>query len=407
MAKAAPTKAPVKATNPEKDKSAPLDPTAQMASYLKKTEKDHFNLVETVPPLRLSTGSLNLDMEMGGFSEGAHRIMGGPNLGKTPFAINCVDTFLDEVPNSRAVWCKAEGRLSERNMSRSRHRFVFKAEDWVVGTILVFKNNIYEAWIDLMRDLVMNNPTKCRYAFVTDSMNSLILRNDQTKATDEASRVAGAPMLTSQLFQRIGMALNEMGHIAFFLSQVTSEIKLNPYDKTPPRQGSSSGGNSIAHNANESLEFLNWYEGDLILKNPDERLHRTNNPALGHVLKVKLQKSSSEKRFVTVEIPIKYGVTHGSAIWREREIGDQMLAWGLVSKTNPNAEKKEGTTEKKGGSWLYMSPALLGELEAAGITGLPEKVQGLNQLYDLLETRRDVADHLFVTFKKRIGGGAS
>ncbi len=82
---------------PKKDKVV-LDPMAQMAAYLKKTSDDHYNLRPTVAPFRVSSGSLNLDMEMGGFSEGAHRVLGGPNLGKTPFTLNAVDNFLDQVP---------------------------------------------------------------------------------------------------------------------------------------------------------------------------------------------------------------------------------------------------------------------------------------------------------------------
>lgn len=399
---------------PKAEKKAPIDPSAQMAAYLNKTSEDHYNLRETIPPFRVSSGSLNLDMEIeGGFSEGAHRILGNPQAGKSPFTLNVIDNFLDVVPHSRGVWCKAEGRFSGRNMARARHPLVFTAKDWVDGTIFVFKNSIYETWIDMIRDLVHNNETGCRYAFVTDSLNNMILRNDQPKATDEESRVAGAPKLTTQMFQRIGQALNELGHIAFFISQVTAEIKLNAYDKTPPRQGSSSGGNSVAHNANESLELLNWYEGDLILKNPAERLDRVTNPALGHTLKVKIQKSSSEKRYVVVEIPIKYGVTNGSAIWREREIGDQMLMWHLVTKVNPKAEEKkkeekEGAKPKKESSWLYFSSAFLNELAEKGFPALDdEKVQGLNQLYDLLETRKDISEYLFTKFRAMVGGGPS
>lgn len=417
MAKASTSDKPTVAVKAEKPaEKAPLDPSAQMAAYLKKTSADHYNLTKTVPPFLISSGSLNLDMEIKGLSGGAHRLLGGPNLGKTPFALSLVDTFLDTVPNSRAVWCKAEGRFSERNKMRARHPLVYSAEEWKDGTIFVFKNSIYEAWIDMMRDLVHNNPTDKRYAFVTDSLNNMILRDDFAKPTDGEARVAGAPKLTTQMFQRMGQALNELGHISIFISQVTADIKLNPYDKTPPRQGSSSGGNSISHNANETLEFLNWYESDLILKNPEERLNRITNPALGHVLKIKIQKSAEEKRFVTVEIPIRYGATTESAIWREREIADQMLIWHLVTKTNPAAEKKDTAKKdepKKGGSWLYLTPALIAELEQAGLPALPTdkegavKVQGLNQLYALLEERKDVSDYLFAKFRALVSGGAS
>lgn len=390
MAKASNTTSTEKATSVKADKTdkAIIDPSAQMEAYLKQTSDDHFNLTETVPPMRISSGSLNLDIEIGGFSEGAHRIAGGPNLGKTPFVLNIMDNFLDQFPEGRVVWCKAEGRLSDRNIARCRHPIVFSGKDWLPGTIFVFKCNTYETWINMMRNLVTNNPTKCRYGFVTDSLNAMILKNDKAKAIDEGVKVAGAPLLTTQMFQRIGLALNELGHIAFFLNQVTSEIKLNPYDKTPPRQVSGAGGNSIGHNANETLEFLNWYEGDLILKNPDERLNRINNPALGHILKVQVRKSSSEKRYVTVEIPIKYGVKGGSAIWREREIADQLLMWQLITKA---------------GSWLTISSSLAAELASKNIPALPERIQGMNQLYALLDERKDVVDYLFDKFRSMVG----
>ena len=61
----------------------------------------------------------------------------------------------------------------------------------------------------------------------------------------------------------------------------------------------------------------------------------------------------------------------------------------------------------KSGSWLTIAPQLASELADKDIPELPEKVQGLNQLYDLLESRKDVSDYLYAKFKAMVGGGAT
>lgn len=409
--------APKAAAKPEEAKKV-LDPKEQLGKYLNATKEDHFNLREPVKRYVLSTGSLGLDMEIGGFVPGAYRVGGGPNLGKTPFLINLMDTLLDTVPNSRVVWAMSEGRMSEQNLARFRHKVVWSHEEWEVGTVFIFKCNTFETWLNMKRDLVMNNPTGCRYGFVTDSMDNMILKDDKAKQFSEAGKVAGVPALSKKLFQQMGLAMREMGHWTFFISQRTAAPKIDPYAKTEHRQMEGSGGNSLAHNADDALEFMEWFESDLILKNPEEKLNRMTNPALGHNVRIKVKKSSNEKRFLTVEIPIKHGVSHGSAIWREREIGDAMLMWQLVSKVKPKVEgdkdaakAKEG--EAKKGSWLYFAPTLLAELAEKGLPPLEAdkdgnvKVQGMNQLYDLLETRKDVADYLFGRFKAMIAGVAA
>lgn len=400
MAKASPTKTPDK---PAEEKKV-LDPKAQLGKFLNANKDDHFNLETRPKAYTVSSGSLGLAIEGVEFPNGIYRVGGGPNLGKTPFLIGVMDNLLDTVPHSRVVWALAEGRMSTQNELRFKHKVVYTFEEWEDGTVFVFKCNTFETWINLKRELVTNNPTGCRYGFVTDSLDNMILKDDMPKEFNAGDKVAGVPAMSKKLFQKMGLAMRERGHWAFFVSQKTADIKLDQYTPANNRQMAGSGGNSVAHNSDDSLEFQEWFEGDLILKNPDERLHRINNPALGHICKIKIKKSSNEKRFTLVEVPIKHGVSGGSAIWLTREIGDAMLMWQLVTKTNPTAEKKEGEKEKKGGSWLYFAPSLLTELEKASLPALPAddkgavKVQGMNQLYDLLEQRADVTDYLFKRF---------
>lgn len=392
------------AKQPEAEtKPAASDPRTQLAKYLNANKDDHFNLETRPQSYTLSSGSLALDIEGVVFPNGVYRVCGGPNLGKTPFLINLMDNLLDTVPNSRVVWGLAEGRMSTQNELRFRHKVVYTAEEWEVGSVFIFKTNTFETWINLKRDLVTNNPTGCRYGFVTDSIDNMILKDDMAKEFNEATKVAGTPAMSKRLFQKMGLAMRERGHWAFFVSQKTSAIKIDPYAKAEVRQTEGSGGHALAHNADEVLEFQDYYEGDLILKNPDERLNRLTNPALGHIVRIKIKKSSSEKRFLTVDLAIRHNVSKGSAIWREREIGDAMLVWGLVSKTNPATAKEGAPVEvKKTGSWLYVAPTLAEELSKANIAPLPEKVQGMNQLYALLDTRQDVTDYLFNRFKAMV-----
>lgn len=379
------SKLPVKDSKKEEPR---LDgPEAALAKYLKANEEDHFDF--TIPvDYTIPTGSLGLDTEIGGFKPGCHRVSGGPNLGKTPFVLNVMDNFLDTVPNSRVVWCKSEGRLSDENIKRVRHKIVYNASEWTVGTIYVFRCNIYETWIGMMRELITKNPTECRYGFVTDSLDSMNLKDDFTKLITQGIKVAGAPLLTKQMFQKMGLAMTERGHLKFFIGQRSADIKIDPYAKTVQRQTSGSGGNAAAHFANEALEFEDFYEGALILQNPDERFDRVKNPSLGHTLKIKIRKSNKEKRFVSVDVPIRYGQVGGNSIWREKEIIDQMRLFKQIVSA---------------GSWTKVDEALRKELVEAGFD-VPEQFQGVSKLYDYLDEHKDLTTYLFNRYKKLITG---
>lgn len=363
---------------------------SQLSKFMEANKTEHFNFVEDTD-YQVSSGSLTLDVNLGPFRPGLTRLVGPSSAGKSSFALKVAQNFLATVPRAKAVYIKAEGRLSKEIQERAGVTFTKEADQWKDGTVFVFESNVYEVVIGLMRELIANNPGKHVYMFILDSMDGLNLRGDMTKAVDEANRVAGAPLMTKQFLQKVGVAMTKLGHMCFFLGQVSSEIKLDPYAKGTPRQVGGSGGNAVQHYASTVLEFQNWYESDLILEDPEARVNHVKNKALGHICKVKIVKADKERRYYTVEIPIKHEQNGGGSIWKEREIGDMMLAWQLV---------------KKAGSWLTLTETLLTELTDNKLTGLPDKVQGMNQLYALLEERKDVTDYLFTKFKAMVGGVA-
>lgn len=401
------TKAPAKTQTQETKEAPAATAEAQLTKFLKANKDEHFNYVEDTN-YAVSTGSLSLDVEMGLIGPSLVRLVGPSASGKTSFAFGVTKEFFATVSNARAVYIKAEGKLSADLQQRTGLTFVKDPEQWRDNTVFVFETNVYEVVIGLIRDLITNNPSNKRYVFILDSMDGLILREDAVKTVDQNVRVAGAPKITKEFLQKVSVAMTKRGHLCFFLGQVSAEIKLDPYAKGTPRQVGGAGGNAVQHFASHVLEFQNWYESDLLLEKPDERLNRLTNKALGHTCKVKINKTDREKRYVVVEIPIKHNQTGGGSIWREREIGDAMLMWGLVTKTNPNPDPKKAKDEgkeKKGGSWLYFAPSLINEMADKGLPPLEDtKIQGMNQLYALLEERRDLTDYLFNRFRSMIGG---
>lgn len=400
-----------KPTTPPETVTA-ADPRVQLTKFLNANKAEHYNHLEDVV-YHISTGSLGLDREIGGgLGVGVHRLVGPPGSGKSSEALEIARNFLATVPNGRVVYVKSEGRLSENMRRRSGLTFTKGGEDWVVGSVFIFECNVYETIIDLFRTLVLNNESDCRYLFIVDSADAVNLRNDLLKPVGE-ERVAGGPLLTKRFLQKFALAMAKYGHMCLYLGQITTDIKIDPYAKTPPRQTSGGGGTGVAHFANEVLEYQEWYEGDLILPDPESRVDRIKNRPLGHLVRIKLKKDDQENRYITVEIPIRHGQSNGTSIWREREVGDEMLSWHLVTKQNPNppedkgGKKGTGTEPKKGGSWLYIAPQLVAELADKGVTGLPEKVQGMGQLYALLEERRDVTTYLYDKFRTMISNATT
>lgn len=382
------TKSPknVKATEPVE-----TGPTSQdlISAILKEHKDEHYNYHEKVS-WRVSTGSLLLDTATGGVAPSLWRLTGNNNSGKTPQMLEIVRNILKDVPNSKAVWVLAEGRLSDENRERCGLTFVTDPKDWALGTILLLKANVFELFIRVVKDLVKNNPENIRYAFVVDSVDGLMLRDDAAKDITEANRVAGVPMLSKKMLQSLSLGMWEYGHWMGMISQVTSEIKLDPYAKSANRGGGFSGGNALLHASDVILEYAPSYGGDFILDGAG-KFGDGKTKVIGQNVRVTLNKSVLE---ATKKLPIQYPIKYGrkpSGIWVEREIADLLLAYGLVS---------------RGGSWITLHASLIADCKAEGLE-VPEKVQGLDNLYGLLEKDAALTAFLFNKVKGLIGEMAS
>jgi len=239
------------------------------------------------------------------------------------------------------------------------------------------ESNVYEVIFGFIRDVIINNPTKTKYFFIIDSMDNMAKRDDLSKPFEEAQQVSGGALLTSVFFKKTSLALSKRGHILIFVSQVRDEIKINQYQQSNPRQGKSSGGHSIEHNASVVMDFLPRYNDDLIRENPSDK----NSKIIGHYCKVCLVKTDNEKNQVKLSYPIKYGRCGGNSVWKEMECVDMLVAWSHL--------KRKG--EK--GAWFYMDEDILKELKDIDAE-FPEKFQGLDNVKLYLEQKPDLVEFL-------------
>jgi RecA/RadA recombinase len=359
----------------------------RLKAFLKSNKEDHYNFEEEIY-YKVSSGSLNLDFVMGGgFSPGLHRFIGMNEGGKTSEALEVMKNFLKTVKDSRGLIIKAEGRLGKEVQERSGIEFVSDPDSWKDGNCFVFESNIFETVSELMLELVKNNPENKRYLFILDSVDGLMPKNDAGKTLSDATKVAGGAVISSVLMKKMSIALAKRGHMAIFISQVRSDIKLDPYAANKDiRQTTATGGNALLHYANWIIEFEPRFNKDLILEKPNERYDAIKNKIIGHTAKVAIKKSTNETTNNKVEYPIKHGRKHGTSIWREYEIIDQLLAWQFI-------------TAK--GAWITVGDEIIKELKDNDLE-LQKQHQGMDNFRKYLEENPKITDFLFEKYKKLI-----
>ena len=89
---------------------------------------------------------------------------------------------------------------------------------------------------------------------------------------------------------------------------------------------------------------------------------------------------------MSISYPVRYGQEGGKSIWVEKEILDLLLAWEFV---------------KKSGAWISITDDFKEVLSDTDFT-LPDKVQGENNLFKLIEENEGLCDFLISYFKNAI-----
>jgi len=347
-----------------------------LSSHLKDNKDSHYNF-EDEQIFNVSTGSILLDSELGGSLEvpAIVRFTGVSGGGKTSAALLIMNNFLKTIPNAKGLLVKAEGRLNSNVKRISGVEFVDKPENWNNGKCFVLRSNVYENIATLILELIRNNPENTRYYFLIDSMDALISKNDLSKGFDDSAKVAAGAVLTSNFLRRIMLPLSTFGHICGLISQVRSNVQINPYAKGDPKLTNSSGGNALQHYADWIFEFQPRYKSDQIIE---------DGKIIGHWSKILLRKTTNEKDGTEVTYPIRHGRSDGKSVWLEYEIADMLIQWGFA---------------KKSGAWIAFDKALIDEIKKEIDQDLAEKIQGMEQLRTFLEENSKICEYLFNKFK--------
>ena len=344
----------------------------QIQSYLEDNKGDHYNFEEE-RKYTVSSGSLLLDIEMGGgIKPGVVRASGVTEGGKTSCALAFARNF-QKMKNSMAIYIKSEGRLSDDMVERA-------GVDTSENKWFVYKSNVYQSVIDFMRQMVKDNPTDTRYMFIIDSMDALVPRGDLEKGADEALKVAGGSLISSDFLRRMALGLATRGHICYMISQVRATVKINPYEKSDPKVTNASGGNAMLHYSDWILEFQSRYVKDLISTQPNGK-----GDMLGHWCKVVFRKSANEKTGTEVRYPIRYGRVGGKSIWVEYEVVDMLLAWDMAQAR---------------GAWVTVSDDIIEEVKEKTGLEFKKQHQGMDNLRKYFEDNKEIGKYLFNKFRE-------
>lgn len=382
---------------PAKEEKPLITPESQAQSYLKENSKDHYNFEEEIYYKVPSSSLILNDVLKGGIPTGAHRFVGINSGGKTSCSLDFMMHFLKNDDKRKAerrgVYFKCEGRLSPEVQSRSGVKLTKNAEAWANNTCLIFESNIFETIFGFMHELVVNNPQKTQYFFIIDSVDNMICKEDMAKELGKAQRVSAGAVITSVFLKKTGLALCKRGHVAIFISQIRDTI-VQPHTAPQPRQGKSSGGHAIEHNANVVIDFLSRSEKYLIregsAEEPEEGKedgggdggYKDKAPIIGHWCRIKFIKTDNEKNGVVEKYPIRYGRVNGTSVWKEYEVVNKLKYWGLIEKST---------------SWYSLKPQILEDIRKVDAE-FPEKIQGEETFRAILEANPAVTNYLHDKF---------
>ena len=365
-----------KSQQPEETVDPNLVTKNLLKELLDKNSTDHYNFVPN-NPTKISMGSLQLDAAIS-LNEGVHRFTGATGAGKTSQALVVTKNFLTDDTKRKALWIKAEGRLSENLMARSGVKFVFSAEDWDYGTCFVLESNTFEFICELIDTTLKTlNEQGIKLIIVIDSVDGLKLKADANNDLG-SERTMGPQLIMKRFLIRESYPIAKYGAVCIAISQVTASIQEKG---EAPKMISGGGGNALMHWSNYILEFTPRWWGDNILEaGPNSKFDAEKNPIIGHYATVKIKKTDKENENTTIKYPIKHNRLNGNSIWIEHEMIPFLKKWGLI---------------KTAGTWMEFAPEIIRDAEEALKIVVSPKHQGFNNILIYLEENPQLANYLF------------
>lgn len=342
-----------------------------------KDEKSHFNYIEP-KNYTISTGSLNLDLEISGIKNSIIRLSGMAEAGKSSFALNIIKNFLeDKTRKRRAIYFLSDKDLTEELAQRSAVPWVENLDEFVDGTCYIIRTNVYEMVCNTIKKIIQDKKTE--YIFVLDSMDNFAPKSALEVDFGESFQKGGTSAISAHFFKCFNVLLPRLGHTTILISQYRDTVNINKYAPIQ-KQTCSSGGRAIEHAVSWAFEFtppMNSKE-DMFWEGEPYKSKK-----IGHNCLVQFKKSTNEKTGTKVKYPIVYGRGPGKSIWVEREIFDQLLIWNML-------KRKVG--------WLEWSEETYEEISKIE-NNIPKQIQGEDNFVKYLESNPKIVQYLYNKFK--------
>lgn len=329
----------------EKQQTVIDDPTIQ-ASLNFFSSKNNSSLkpeIKAEDTSSISSGSIILDDMIGFIKPCVFRLYGASGGGKTSCALSYMKSFLTTVDNSKAVYFKAEGRLSSTVRDTSGIKFVSTLTDWTTGTCLVVDGNIYEDVFGYIKSLVTLPDNPFKFFFLIDSIDGLVTQGDSVKDFSEATKVAGGAALCTQALKLYASAVIRQGSYLFIISQQRTKVSVGYVHEVKQMSLDCSGGHALTHYSDVILEFNPIKEKSQFFPSngsalfPDRAasirdffLSRSDLP-YGHMAEGTVKKSDANVQNLKFQYPVRYDRNSGEAIWWEREVMYMLLAQEFIT----------------------------------------------------------------------------
>lgn len=329
---------------------------------------------------KISTGSLMLDLYLdGGYRCGISRFIGEPEHGKTANALAWGKHWQSTVPKGVVVYVNAEGRITMDLLKRS-------GIDQDPSKLYIVNSNIYETVAQIIYDAVTYNDEETRYFFIIDSTDALISIDDEKKQFTESATIAGGARMASAFTKKTCLNIASRGHHLMILSQTRANLAA----KAGPGSGGTteSGGKALAFYSSLTgkIDKMSDFNSSYIYPQEEEEDNKNDDKKkdkpvpIGNYFSVTFVKSFHEKSRQKVKVPIKYGV----GVWREMEIFDLCLMYGIIEKNK---------------AWYKLDEEM-----AKLVPGVLANFQGKNTFIQALESNPAAVEAFTKYFKETLMG---
>ncbi len=343
---------------------------------LKKTIKtgSHFN--DIVPKkYLLSTGSLNLDVEMwGGIKPSFIKLSGESETGKTSFCFKVINNFLsDKTRKRRAIYFASDKDVSDELIARCGVPFVEDLDEFIDGKCYLIRTNIYETVCNSIKNVVEQDK-ETEYIFVLDSLDNFAPKAALEVDFGESSQKGGTSAISAHFCKTFDVLLPRSGHVVIFVCQYRDTINIGR--TFVHKQSNSSGGRAVEHAVTWAFEFcpaLNQKD-DIFWKGEQGKSER-----LGHNCIITIKKSPNERTGQKVKYPVLYGRKDGNAVWTEKELFDQCIWFGMM---------------KRKGAWVEWDSSVLAELQKID-PETPKQINGEDNFVQFLESKPEITKFLY------------